>query len=207
MKKFIRVTVMTQDKKTPEQFDDAWLTRALEARASAEPRPGLEERILARLASGEEQRQTSTWKWWVAPAAALATLLIVLAGHEFFRPRPITEPTNSAATSASDNPTNVGPNSRDREARSPRLVRGRPRRSIGKAQTATKTLPKLDHFPAETPVTDQERLLVQLVQKQSSTELALYARSLAAPEDLTVSEKPITPLSIAPMDFERNPNY
>src|SRR5579862_7611415 len=54
---------------------DRWLDAALRARLGAEPRAGLEERVLARIASRPARAQ---FQWWSAVSAA-ATILFFAA--------------------------------------------------------------------------------------------------------------------------------
>ncbi len=199
---------MTETKKMPEQFNDAWLTRALKAQVNAEPRPALEERILARLAAGEEvQKQTLSWKWLAAPAA-LATLLIVLAGHEFFRTKPIL-PASDIVRSRNTLPPQ-GSNDLVRDGvRSHSLIATATRpahryKSVPRvAQTSGP--PKQQHFPSDTAATEQEKILEDLARKRSQS-LLQYARKFAPLDNLEIRENFITPLSIQDVELQAIPN-
>ena len=54
---------------------DQWLDSALRARTDAEPRLGLEERVLARLESAPQRTRVS---WWPLFAFAAAAMVIVI---------------------------------------------------------------------------------------------------------------------------------
>src|SRR6202008_1337439 len=57
---------------------DHWLDLALRERAYAEPRSGLEERVLRRLATEPAQPQFAWWQVWAA-AAAIVVIVVTLA--------------------------------------------------------------------------------------------------------------------------------
>ena len=66
---------MGAENRKPESEDlDRWLDLALRERANAEPRAGLEDRVLARLAT-EPPR---TIIWWPAVAAVAVLLVVVI---------------------------------------------------------------------------------------------------------------------------------
>src|SRR5262249_26271308 len=74
---------MGAENRKPESEDlDRWLDLALRERANAEPRAGLEDRVLARLAT-EPPR---TIIWWPA-VAAVAVLLVVVITFVMIHPR------------------------------------------------------------------------------------------------------------------------
>jgi hypothetical protein len=55
---------------------DEWLDAGLKQYGQAEPRPGLENRILAGLRSERERMLARKWQWWPALAALTAIFLI-----------------------------------------------------------------------------------------------------------------------------------
>jgi hypothetical protein len=192
---------MHEKEKMPEPFDDAWVTRALQARVNAEPRPGLEERILARLTTGDAQKEISTWKQWAAPAAALGTLVIVLAGYEFFRETP-----NDETRAAHPAKTLLAPNAggethhRNLGPQTILAVRQKAPRSLAftkstTVQTTPNSLPKLEHFPADTPPTEQEKHLSELARTRALGSLVQIAQNSAPLRDLEIKSNSIEPLS------------
>ncbi|HVH87153.1 MAG TPA: hypothetical protein VM912_10530, partial [Terriglobales bacterium] len=66
-----------ESKNVQQENFDRWLDAALHARADAEPRMGLEDRVLARLAADPPRK----FVWWPASAlaAAVAGLVITIA--------------------------------------------------------------------------------------------------------------------------------
>jgi hypothetical protein len=193
-----------------EPFNDEWLTRALRARSQAEARPGLEERILARLASEHEGKpqRASRWRWMPALALAFGLLLIVLAGREFLRLRPnsrerqvdVARPTRELQP-RSDMPavseTQVAKADGDK---SKHLVHAQVRKSVHPVLAKTSALPKLDRFPADKPATEQERLLARFLETQEPAQLVQYTRR-AQPDRLVIE-----PLRIDPIDLGNIPN-
>src|SRR5438309_8343821 len=74
---------MDAENRMPSQEDcDRWLDTALRARADAEPRAGLENRVLARLRAEPEPRR---FAWWALPIAAVAVLVIAVVLVSLYR--------------------------------------------------------------------------------------------------------------------------
>src|SRR5437016_5169817 len=68
---------MDAENRRPQQEEfDSWLDTALGARANAEPRPGLEDRVLTRLAAEPERTKLA---WWPAMTAVAAVFVIAIA--------------------------------------------------------------------------------------------------------------------------------
>ncbi|HEX7960787.1 MAG TPA: hypothetical protein VF493_12770, partial [Terriglobales bacterium] len=197
-----------ENKKKFESFDDEWLTRALRARSQAAPRPGLEERILARLASDPESSPRRGWKWMPALAVAFGLLLIVLVGRQFLHQRqvPHHEQVKAVPDSGSQAlPTMIPqPNQQTvasvASAPKPKFVRRRPLSAQRPVIARTKALPKLEHFHAAS-ATRQEKLLATFLKKQGPARLGELLARTAPPEDLTIE-----PLKIAPIALENIPN-
>ena len=55
-----------------------WLNDALKQFGQAEPRPGLEGRVLASLRAESEREVSRRWQWWPAVVAVTAILTIVV---------------------------------------------------------------------------------------------------------------------------------
>jgi hypothetical protein len=135
--------------------------------ASVEPRPGLEERVLASL---RVERQKASdggfWRWSVA--AALAVALIVMAwtvAWKFGRPRP----DNTAQP-----PTTITPGSQPGKEVLPTSEKNaaRPRKPIPVRRSTERRAPppvivaaepKLEQFPSPQPLSEQERILAKYV--------------------------------------------
>lgn len=209
---------MDADNREPQFEDiDRWLDRALRERANGEPRSGLEERVLARLASRPLQRFAWWWQAWAIVAAVLivaVTLAIiyprkqqqVVNGHrpamsspelgsQVNKLTPHQEP--STAPSASGH-------RRDRACcvSSRALAKNTPgsKATLRAAQTKPEPLPKLATFPAPRPETTQERLLAQLAAQPSIVEAASVSSGSMPLKELSIPELKIDPMEGTPPD-------
>jgi hypothetical protein len=197
-----------------EPFNDEWLTRALRARSQAEARPGLEERILARLSrehEGKPQR-ASRWRWMPAVAVALGLLLIVLIGHEFLRVRPHSDqeqtkiPQPTRETRPLDTVPEVAKTQIDKTHKNApkHFPAAHAASSSHPVLAKVNEFPKLDRFPTETPATEQERLMIEMQRRQSTAALAQYARDFHVIKDLEIERISISPLFSETADAEPN---
>src|SRR5262245_42399855 len=136
---------------------DSWLEGALRQNAIVEPRPGLEGRILARIAV--ESKRHRTWKsWaWISATASVAAMVVVTglgvrrdAGRALRQPVPApsrSSPTAGGAQKAA--PVSVAPVARRRSHRKP-----------DPALTAKIEEPRLEHFPSRRPLSEKELVLL-----------------------------------------------
>jgi len=155
-----------------------WLDAALKQYGEAEPRSGLEGRVLATLRVERERRATNQWRWW--PALAVLAVVVLIGGAIFLARRPdVTAPTS--ATNRADIP--VAPTVPERSIAShdigvSAIVRpaqsGRPHRSLHVAHE-TRT-PHLDQFPSPEPLSEQEKILADYV-RNFGHEAVLLARA------------------------------
>jgi hypothetical protein len=181
---------------------EGWLDAALEQR-NTEPRMGLEERILARLAA-EPQRKTFTW--WPVLVGVAALLLVVAAlvllqtGARDARqvakaPQvPFVSPSSTQPAVQARNLSSA-PASMRKRIRIGNTPNEGTRRSVRAAPrpSTEETLPKLAEFPAARPETQQERLLAQLGKQPEFYEVAssLVGKPVS---DLSVPELKISSL-------------
>jgi len=159
-------------------FDEQRLNEALKRYGEAEPRPGLESRILRILAAERERSVGRGWHWRLA-AATLAFGIIAVVGFLLARkpdpPRlnvvtgaPITNPGQGKAPARpSDHKTVVAlrPN---KQGKSQRHV------AVAKARTE----PRLEQFPSPIPLTEQEQMLARYVRERPQ-EAVMVARARA----------------------------
>lgn len=140
---------------------DRTLDTALAKYASAEPREGLEERILANLRTASTRdAQRTLWSWGVAVLAAFLLIAAVLAWrwnpstHTPIASHPSTLKQAPVAPDLahSDGNTTTPPKSVQR-----RRLRDRPQRETVAAN------PKLDVFPSPLPLSEQEKILASYV--------------------------------------------
>jgi len=163
-----------------ERFIDDWLDAALKPRGAAEPRSGLENRILARLRDESAQKPASAWTWrllWVG----LAAMLVI--GAWFVAQRP--EPSRQVAAVPAKLNTAPTPQSEKRGAGTlPSLQHTRslnPRHKLGEANPA---VPKLEEFPSPQPLSEQEEILALYVEQfpHDAVLLAQAQMDFAQPE-------------------------
>ena len=179
------------------QLDDL-LDRGLREYSQAEPRAGLEDRILANLRTQPEPRRW--WRIWVPVLAAAAVLAIVaalllrpsrpqpaVATHSPSQPRPAaTLPPQPAATAKA----------------APRHAAHMPRVVAVKREPAP--LPRQQTFPAPTPLTEQERLVLALL-RHAPDEAIQVAQAQEAQRIRTDSFLRTGELPEAPGPDTRNP--
>ena len=174
----------------PDENREQWLDAALSARmgAMAEPRSGLEERILARLAS--EAKPKPTYGWALAFIGVAAAMLIA-AALLIVRPRAPEIPSvarigqpaisNPAPVVASKPPAAVRrpEHSNQRHAL---VATNRPRLTRQKEIT-----PKLETFPAPTPETETERALAALADSKQNSDQLKTLGNFVSLRDLQIS--------------------
>jgi hypothetical protein len=139
------------------------------AKYAAEPRTGLEERVLANLRAAD-QSHAAEHSWWRWPAVAAPAVLIVLALSVAWRsPKPAQNITmqHPPASMYVDKhigtqvANNSGPSSiRPHAAGSGRQLR---LRVISNPRTAVAPAPKLEQFPSPQPLSEQEKMLADYV--------------------------------------------
>jgi hypothetical protein len=171
-----------------ERIVDHALDRALGTKM-VEPRPGLEERILANLPAQREPR--AWWRWMWIPALAAVALLAIAIGMKMTQ-RESPKPVEAKRTVETPKPE-VATQQKSHDARKapePRVVahRNPQRRSnpqeivIAKAEQQP-SLPRMDVFPSRGTLTPEEKLLVAFVRQQPS-----HARSVALEQEARAEE-------------------
>ena len=132
---------------------DQWLDGALRQYGEAEPRSGLEGRVLANLRSAESA--PNPWRWWPLLGATAAMLVVgaavLLRHHTASAPEvPIRQAQGPPSVAAAPG-----------AALAPKAI-GRPaaQRQIVHVQVE----PRLPQFPSPRPLTSQERALARYVE-------------------------------------------
>jgi hypothetical protein len=207
---------MDADNRNPQFEDiDHWLDRALRDRANVEPRSGLEERVLARLASRPLQR----FAWWQTWAIVAAVLIVAVTLAIIYPRKQQVVNGNWPAMSSPELGSQVNKLSPHQEPSTAPLARGHRRdraccvssRALAKntlgskatlraAQTKPEPLPKLATFPAPRPETTQERLLAQLAVQSSIVEAASVSSGAMPLKELSIPELKIDPMEGTPPD-------
>ena len=202
----------------PDRFNEELLDRALEHYRAAGPRPGLEERILAQLDSSSTA--TPAWRWWelATPQAglAVAAALLVATAVFYFASRPAPPapaerareqaPVETPATEARQEPSQVAstvlpaapPETRTRKSAASRPVRRIPREPVETAVAAAPP-PRLPTFPSVRPLSEQERLLLGLVESAGTDGPLRLLLASGKPKSLEASRLSIPLLDIRPL--------
>src|SRR5579864_7911544 len=150
-----------QEKDKRMQIDDM-LDSLLANYSSAEPRPGLETRILANLREAEEKKASQGWwnfKWlWagVVVAAIIVAAVLINGQHRVAPPTHVMVKTSPAVSQPDIQPH--APAVRNE------TVRIRPRKSLAptRPQNAALALNQRPAvFPTPTPLSEQEKLLLR----------------------------------------------
>jgi len=140
---------------------DFWLDEGLTEFAQAEPRTGLEGRVLARLAEAKHQSERKL-RWWSAlafSAAALVALLLVWHGRS---QSPHLAEHRIATTSA---PPQTAEHAARADTPEPEHSIVDPKHMVRAARNESSASPKLERFPVPQPLTEQEQLLARYVRQ------------------------------------------
>jgi hypothetical protein len=159
---------------------DHWLNSALQQYGSAEPRAGLEGRVLANLAT-EKQPLTLRWRWGIAVAGALVICSVLGLWLEGFLPIPHTHRTVAVqAPIRQSNASHLGPQTPEHPAVKLRIqsVTAKQRR-VPKIKTVDlPSEPRLERFPSLRPLSEQEKLLQEFI-RNAPQQAVLVAQAQA----------------------------
>jgi hypothetical protein len=173
---------MTNGKQANREQDelDRVLDAVLAKYAAAEPRDGLEERVLAHLRAERARVPDHAWWRWSAVAAVAAVIVVVLAlSLRSDKPsRPIvvnhpstpTEAPKERGAEIVSNAHRSGILPLRSHARKRTVVRPSP------PEVAVARSPKLEQFPSPQPLSEQEKLLCNYV-AQNPEQAVLLARA------------------------------
>jgi hypothetical protein len=150
-----------QEKDKQMQIDDM-LDSLLANYSSAEPRPGLETRILANLREAEKKAPQGWWNfkwiWRGVVAAAIVMAAVLISGRHRVAP-----PTNVVVKTSPAPQTEIQPHA---PAVRNETVRIRPRKPLASTRPQNATLALSERpavFPTPTPLSEQEKLLLSYV--------------------------------------------
>jgi len=157
-----------------ERVVDQWLEEELRRYGKAEPRSGLEMRVLASL-HAEKDRIAARRRWWWAAGmmgATAAVIAVVWFGHADRAHRPA-----GASIAAHHENAGAPPQSISKPPVVKQTARAAQRRGMRQtAREAQVAPPKLDQFPAPAPLNEQEQLLARYV-REFPQKAALVARA------------------------------
>ena len=173
------------DDRDKRPFEDALLEAALGERAKAQPRAGLEERILSSLQARGEHRHVAVPRWaWAFAAGAVAVVIVALVLRHH---TPAVQGT--AVPSVASGPTSkpAGP-----AITHPVVAR------IPPPAANSKTV-RLAVFPAPRPLSPEEKMLLAYVRKGR---LAESTAELAQPLDdgLKIPKLEVAALDVKPIE-------
>lgn len=146
------------------------LDSALAKYATVEPRSGLEERVLANLRAEQARVRDRVWWRWSVMAAVAAVIVVTIAlALKSGRP---SQPTVSRHAPANLQAPNEGPRIVSEEngngGRPHSQVKGATQRiTVRRSQpkTVIASNPRLDQFPSPQPLSEQEKILANYVER------------------------------------------
>jgi hypothetical protein len=185
-----------------DQFVDELLDSALAQQRGAEPRPGLEGRILERARAAGSMPSSSRKRWIIGPGVAAAVVVMVAAIHVTHRPHspaihtpqagnivPASAPRNTLTASSRTTPEKATaamvPDSKQ-------LVR-----RVRKSSRRVEAHRWPSQFPTPRQLSPEEEALVQYVR---NTPPQVLAKPILK-ADFTVQRVNIKPLKIAPLEM------
>lgn len=190
-----------------DRFVDKLLDSALAHRREAEPRAGLETRIMegVRAAAGERDARTKVWKLWVAAAATTAVVVMSVAIYVANRSHSPASQTSQAsktvpppspretftANSGATPETGTAPTVTEQK-QIERRVRKPPRHVEAHRWPS--------QFPTPAPLTPEEKALVQYVQETPPEVLAAsFFPQLLESQPTEINPVKIPPIKIQPL--------
>jgi hypothetical protein len=209
----------------PQEFD-RWLDAALLAGANAEPRIGLEERVLGRLRAEPPRKRFAWWPVLTAVTAVFVIAVALVIMHSRPHQRTVADlqrPTASQPSSQSpvvQAGSERADNELDAHRRSRRATRDaaccisttviarrepdEDARRFGlqanSIRAGSEQLPRLATFPAPRPESAEEHMLLRLAARRDSFDVANVSTDSMPLKDLSVPEIRIDPMEGTPPD-------
>jgi hypothetical protein len=142
---------------------DRELDAALAKYATAEPRPNLQDRILANLRAEQKRApEHARWRWAAAAMAVLVLFLsLTLRSKKPEKNNMVAHQSPATAQTQAANQTGPSPIQPHEEASQKHAAH----RTISHLATAAAASPKLDQFPSPRPLSEQEAILARYVTK------------------------------------------
>ena len=187
----------TEDK---EHELEQWLDAALVRRAKVEPRPGLENRVLATL-QAEQHRLALRRRWWtMGTAAAAATIAVAMwIGLHGKQPTASRGPGHSVANEHTSSESRPAVSRRPAQITKAQEVVRNPPRHTKIVPAARPIEPKLDQFPSSREMSVAEEQLVQYLQAAPDAALLKPHRASEIAE-LHIDDLKTKPLEIKGMN-------
>ena len=203
---------MGGENRKPESEDlDHWLNLALRERANAEPRSGLEERVLTRLATQPRKQQFARWQVWAAAAAIFVIVLTLALSYPRRHDQVANEQPPTVSPEHKMRRNELTPEQRQSATQAHAASVRDAACCVSKRMVAKNTppavrsepepLPKLASFPAPRPETRQERLLAQLAGQPEIVEVASASTDSSPLKELSIPELKVDPMEGTPPDL------
>jgi len=177
-----------------ERLVEKWLDIGLKRYGEAEPRPGLEGRILAGLSTEQARGASPSWQWWPALAAIVIVAAVAL---QLLTRKPIPTGSVPVATHSVETSSPTLRQPTVELCRPDAMTRSQGRRRTFQRHIAPATarpLPK--QFPSPRPLSPQEELLLAYVEQVPADEVAVAADRTRRADDLQIDDLEIAPLSV-----------
>ena len=175
-----------------------WLESALEEYGNAEPRSGLEGRVLANLQS-ERERITARQRWFWALTLTATVAVIILAvwmeSDTALRtsiPTSMSAPSEQKRTESKQRLVQTAKPGMFQQSRKITSQHVKQNRSVHSFEAAV--APKLDRFPSSQPRSEQERLLLAYLNQTPKEEVMLAIVKTNSNQDLHVKDLEIQSL-------------
>ena len=176
-----------------ECSSDGWLRAALKQYGEADPRPGLENRVLAAVRAEREHRTTRQWHWWPALATLAAILVIGTAMHlvqwrNGSIPPPLAKRDPAPSEQKGLQPSQAKMAPAEEEAN--RTIHAVIARNHVDRVVESAT-PRLERFPSPEPLSEQEKILARYVQQfPREADLLAQAQTELTGEEMTGDQAP-----------------
>jgi hypothetical protein len=155
-----------------------WLDAGLRQYGEAEPRPGLEERVLANLRA--DRGRAVAWAWWPWVALAAVAVIAMVVAVPLLRKPEKTTATNTAQgplTAINGTEARVTNGDKQHSVTSPaRVLSKRPSTMGSHSSLRVAASLKLEQFPSPQPLSEQEEILESYV-AQFQEQAVLVARA------------------------------
>jgi hypothetical protein len=185
---------------------EQWLDSALGQYGKAEPRTGLESRVLATL-QVERNRITSRRRWWWAmgaAAAAVAIVAVVWVGENGSTKNAAGVAQSSMPTHHEDVQSSIEPGPVQQAVHPAKQVAQRRPAHQPSRELAVAATPKLDQFPSRRNMSERELLLARRLNEQSSEEASLEFTPSPEDVDLSIGSLEIRPLQIPDIEISES---
>ncbi len=178
-----------------DNFLDELLDASLTQYTKAEPRPGLEQRILSSVRESQQHRLRLDWRW--VPATAVVAAVVAVAVYSS-RPPAVPHPATRLAGVAQSAPPAIGSTAKPEP---PPQAAAAVRRPLpgGPQERPVAAVPRAATFPRPAPLSPNEQLLLRYLDRAPRHTLVASASSALPLGDVVVPEVKVSPLQMQPL--------